>query len=533
MSCKACGLRTLIRDDATENMICDSCGTVQDFINYQERAFNINGPTGVFISIGSSGCGSVLNYKEKKIYEANNLIDDVVFKLGLTGGSKVREIRDMISKVTDGRFGSSESRWFSIFVGACVYVVMRSDDKSLSIEEVSSVVGCDIHELGRMVMRVIEHLGMKLPGFDIVGSFERVVRSLSILNRVEEDVLERMRKQGIFLVQCAVKWFLTTGRRPLPVVVAVLVLVAELNGVEGVKIEEVAREVHVAVSTCRLRYKELLEMIVKVAQEILPWGKDVNVKNAVKNAPLVIRYLETKCMSKSGGERKGLESTKFDLGEVVGECFSKNVEYGVEEDSFEYEDLRYFELEDATGFDKAGIDEVDKLQLSHECLSMVYDKFLKDGGCGRYMEGNGKVLGRKSERELEIQATEWWNGKSELSKKLLLKQLLEKDVGFSVMPPSFVNGCTKVKKRRAKINAAKLRIDRIMNPWKSDSGSGKACTAEGALDRKRKRKSLVKDIDWEDFVIETLLLHQVKEEEIEKGYYNTLMDLHVFNSGTM
>lgn len=265
-------------------MICDSCGTVQDFANYQERTFNINGPTGVFISIGSSGCGSVLNYREKKIYEANNLIDDIVFKVGLTGGSKVSEIRDMISKVTDGEFGSSESRWFSIFVGACVYVVMRNGDKSLSIEEVSSVVGCDIHELGRMVVRVVEHLGMKLPGFDIVGSFERVVRSLSISDRVEGDVLERMRKQGIFLVQCAVKWFLTTGRRPLPVVVAVLVLVAELNGVEGVKIEEVAREVHVAVSTCRLRYKELLEVIAKVAQEILPWGKDVNVKNAVKNA---------------------------------------------------------------------------------------------------------------------------------------------------------------------------------------------------------------------------------------------------------
>lgn len=510
-------------------MICDSCGTVQDFANYQERTFNINGPTGVFISIGSSGCGSVLNYREKKIYEANNLIDDIVFKVGLTGGSKVSEIRDMISKVTDGEFGSSESRWFGIFVGACVYVVMRNGDKSLSIEEVSSVVGCDIHELGRMVVRVVEHLGMKLPGFDIVGSFERVVRSLSISDRVEGDVLERMRKQGIFLVQCAVKWFLTTGRRPLPVVVAVLALVAELNGVEGVKIEEVAREVHVAVSTCRLRYKELLEVIAKVAQEILPWGKDVNVKNAVKNAPFVIRYLEMKCMSKSGGEKKGLESTEFDLGEVVGEYFSKNVV----EDSLECEDLRYFELEDAIGFDKTGIDEADKLQLSHECLSMVYDKFLMDGGCGRYMEESGKVLGRKRERELEIQATEWWNGKSELSKKLLLKQLLEKDIGFSVMPPSFVNGCTTIKKRRAKINAAKLRIDRIMNPWNTDSGSGKVCTVEGAHDRKRKRKSLVKDIDWEDFVIETLLLHQVKEEEIEKGYYNTLMDLHVFNSGTM
>ncbi|CAK7338967.1 unnamed protein product [Dovyalis caffra] len=528
MPCKACGHRTLIRDDVTENLICDSCGTVQDFNNFQERTFNINGPTGVFVNIGSSGYGSVLKYKEKKIYEANNLIDDIVFKLGLTGGSKVIEIRDMIERVTEGEFGSSESKWFSVFVGACVYVVMRNDNKSLSIEEVSSVVGCDIHELGRMVMRVVEHVGIKLPDFDIVGSFERVVRSLSNSGRVEGDLLERVKKQGTFLVQCAVKWFLTTGRRPLPVVVAVLVLVAELNGVEGVKIEELAREVHVAVSTCRLRYKELLEVIVKLAQEMLPWGKDVNMKNAVKNAPFVIRYLEMKCIAKSGGERNDSGSNGFDLGEVVGECLKKNVEYGVEEDSLEYEDLRYFELEDTIGFDKTGIDEVDKLQLSHECLSMIYDKFLMDGGCGRYMEESGKVHGRKRKRGLEIQATEWWNGKSELSKKLLLKQLLEKDVGFSVMPPSFVNGCTTIKKRRAKINAAKLRIDRIMNPQNADSGIGKACMVEGSLDQKRKRKSPVKDIDWEDFVIETLLLHQVKQEEIEKGYYNTLLDLMDF-----
>ena len=42
---------------------------------------------------------------------------------------------------------------------------------------------------------------------------------------------------------------------------------------------------------------------------------------------------------------------------------------------------------------------------------------------------------------------------------------------------------------------------------------------------------VVDDVDWEDLIIETLVLHQVKEEEIEKGHYNTLLDLHVFNSG--
>ncbi|CAJ1932222.1 unnamed protein product [Sphenostylis stenocarpa] len=37
---------------------------------------------------------------------------------------------------------------------------------------------------------------------------------------------------------------------------------------------------------------------------------------------------------------------------------------------------------------------------------------------------------------------------------------------------------------------------------------------------------VVDDVDWEDLVIETLVLHQVKDEEIETGHYNTLLDLH-------
>ncbi|CAK7334796.1 unnamed protein product [Dovyalis caffra] len=46
-----------------------------------------------------------------------------------------------------------------------------------------------------------------------------------------------------------------------------------------------------------------------------------------------------------------------------------------------------------------------------------------------------------------------------------------------------------------------------------DSDIGIDCMVEGAYDQKRKRKSPVKDIDWEDFIMETPLLHQVEEEE--------------------
>ena len=49
--------------------------------------------------------------------------------------------------------------------------------------------------------------------------------------------------------------------------------------------------------------------------------------------------------------------------------------------------------------------------------------------------------------------------------------------------------------------------------------------------RKRKKREVgIKGIDWEDCIIELLLLHQVDEDEIEEGQYNRLLDLHVFNS---
>ncbi|KAF9600353.1 hypothetical protein IFM89_008524 [Coptis chinensis] len=49
---------------------------------------------------------------------------------------------------------------------------------------------------------------------------------------------------------------------------------------------------------------------------------------------------------------------------------------------------------------------------------------------------------------------------------------------------------------------------------------------EGSQCRKqRKQREKVAYIDWEDCIIETLLLHHVKEEEIEQGHYKRMLDL--------
>lgn len=443
----------------------------------------------------------------------------------------------MISTITEGEFGQGE--WFHVLIGACAYVIMRKDDKPLPMAEVASAVGCDVYELGRMIMRVVDFLNLRsdFPEFDIVHSLERMIRNCATFGEVERSVIERMKKQGVFLIQCAVKWFLSTGRRPVPLVVAVLVFVAELNGVV-VRMEDLAREVHATVSTCRLRYKELLETLVKVAQ-VLPWGKDVTVKNIVKNAPFVIQYMERKSMMKHGEERekrKDVDHRKVDLEDVVAECLRNEggFEYGVDGVTSR-KDSRYFLMESNNNAARVGVGDGDKLQISRECLTMLYKKFLDENRSAETLRKSENAQKRKSLRFDLRDCREWWDGKSELTKKLLLKHLLEKDVGMDTMPPSFVAGQLKYKMRQERISAAKSRIKRIMNPSDADLG---VTEIPGPVDsscpeRKRKKRKgiVVDDVDWEDLIIETLVLHRVKDDEIEKGHYNTLLDLHVFNSG--
>ncbi|KAL3851380.1 hypothetical protein ACJIZ3_013262 [Penstemon smallii] len=517
-SCKSCKSRSLIPDDVTGNTFCASCGVVQDFDNFQAHIGGFTGDTGTYVRIGSAGTGSYNNYKENKVYEAQKLIEDFMFKLGFSG-SKSHEVKTLVQNITNGEYGAG--RWFPVFVGACAYVVMRKDSKMLPIVEVADLVGCDVHELGRMIGRVVDFVDLKLPEFDIVNSFERAIRTSPSFSEVSEDMLKTMMKQGVFLVQCLIKWFLTTGRRPIPVVAAVLVFIGELNKVP-VTIEEVAQELHVAVSTCKRRYKELLEKLVEVAR-VLPWGKDVTVKNIMKNASFVIQYMEMKSMKRCGGKGKSFDLIQTDIEGLVGDCFSKEIQYGFNSDHVEDCSSQYFEVE---GSSTLSIEYPDKFQISQESLAMIYSNYLDEIALAKSTAEIGGSM-REKGKGFDLEAcTDWWKGKSDLSKKLLLRQILKKDVGLDATPPSFKMGCIASGKRRERIKAAKLRIERIMCPTSADTGCNNDICVFKPEKSKKKRKRGQVDIDWEDLIIETLLLHKVKEEEIENGHYNVLLALH-------
>ncbi|KAG5035282.1 hypothetical protein JHK87_010192 [Glycine soja] len=309
----------------------------------------------------------------------------------------------MISTITEGEFGQGE--WFKVLIGACIYVVMRKEDRPLPMAEVASTIGIDVYEISRMILRVVDFLNLRpdFPEFDIVHLLERMIRNCSGCASAERNLIERMRKQGMFLIQCAVKWYLSIEWRPVPLVVAVLVFMVELNGV-GVGMEELAKEVHARVSTCRARYKELLETLVKVAQ-VLPWGKDVTVKNIIKNALVGIQYMERNAMLKHGEKREeGLDQATVDLKDVVVECLRNDgeFEYGVDGMS-KRKDSRYFMLESNAG--RVGGGDSERQQISLECLSVLYKKFLDENHCAESLRGSGSAQKR---RILQFDLLECW-----------------------------------------------------------------------------------------------------------------------------
>ncbi|KAH7839051.1 hypothetical protein Vadar_034251 [Vaccinium darrowii] len=168
-------------------------------------------------------------------------------------------------------------------------------------------------------------------------------------------------------------------------------------------------------------------------------------------------------MSKLGEKKIGVENAGFDLDDLVGGCLSDEMEYGLDWYGVA-NDAQYFKLQDKKYSNEVSITD-------------------SVGECGN---NNRRKRGRVFDL---FGCKEWWKGKSELSRKLFLKEILEKDVGLDAMPPSFVAGCLAYQRRREKIKAAKLRIDKIICPQNNDSGdNGNLCISEGVCVGKKRRR---------------------------------------------
>jgi transcription factor IIIB subunit 2 len=205
--------------------------------------------------------------------------------------------------------------------------------------------------------------------------------------------------------------------------------------------------------------------------------------------------------------------------------------------------------------------EPEDLNILEGCMSDTYQNVLKRIAQLKELGNFGKVPSRRKRWKTDWELEPWDNART---KNKPLEDEAEIDIGYDAPPPSFTAGIDLQKRRRARIEAAKCRISEIRKPpatrianaidSPSHLGLKHVCPPQKNIRKnqwrkrrddkdhlteisnttdcvkKRKKRDSCNGIDWEDCVIELLLLHGANEQEIEQGQYKRLLDLHVFSA---
>lgn len=511
-TCEACGLGTVSMDSVYGIMACDNCGRVFDdvetYLGAHHQAGHVMERGGTFVKSTETGALAACGLGGSSLFRSANREEvnkrDVINKMKevtailRVPNEKVEDVKFMLERLLDGEWG--QGRWIEVLVGACIYVAIRQSRLPLTLVEVASSVDCGIVELGRMYRRVLESLELELPETDSLVFLERAISSLAHSKGIDRDLTRSMSKQGSLLLECSQQWFIITGRRPLPVVAAVLALVADANQVK-LDFDDVVGELYSHPRTSRLRLTELKDALVGVGQK-LPWGKDITVKTLDKHLPFLLKFLELDMKRAKKKKSSDLQlsqgpSTRSSI-ELEPSCAQKG---------------------------PAESHELDMQESASDCNTSEK---------GASTSGRQSGLSLEDSRSVELK---------------LVEALKRKEVEWQAWPKSFLVGADARSRRCSKIRAAVERIYLAKQGLLSRVGNNQLKTSQSVslsasgstnVERSRSRSKRLKvdsvqspqetkrELDWEDLVIEYLLLRGVKHTQLEDGYYKAALGvLHI------
>ncbi|XP_062192530.1 plant-specific TFIIB-related protein PTF2-like [Phragmites australis] len=564
-TCRSCGEGAVVSDPDSGALVCTSCGLVHDagaaeFVN--QATFNDAG--GLDLRVSSLvRHHSDSAYRDNKLAGASAAITSIAARLGLSP-ARAEEALRIAKSATDGNLVTPGAAFLPALAAACTLLVARSHRLPLSLAEAAEAAFCSAPSLADLVSRVAAQLSLPpLPCFDYAAALDRAVRLSPSLTAAAGEKTEAILAQARFLLRCATKWSLTTGRYPLPLVAGLVAFSAEVNEVTSLSVEDIARDISAAPRTSLRRYKELVDALVHVARQLLPWGADVNAKNLLLNAPVLLRLMEMR--SQSHLSEQFLEGFAPDMAGIV-QAYSS-----VDDDESRYLQVGPSGAEDFD-FENSGQErkELEDKMISEKCLSDAYQNVLKRLAQLQELGQVGKGSNKRKQWRGGLELEPWMDSTVDGWKKdVVLEEVVDIDIGYDAPPPSFTAGMELRKKRRARMETAKQRIDAIRKAPAAPATNANhsqpvernedACPPQKLAWKKQGRKKMdgryhipmdnmpempagsdvgkkkwkrvsCDGIDWEDCIIELLLLHGANEVEIEQGQYRRLLELHVFRA---
>ncbi|KAF0978349.1 hypothetical protein FDP41_002864 [Naegleria fowleri] len=183
----------------------------------------------------------------------------------------------------------TRTKWIDGIICGSIYVVCRRAKLPLTLLDLSEVTGYSIFELGKKYKAICHNFGIQVDPLDLEVLCDRMTNEFEdfFLNtngnvdmKKKTDVNLRMRR----IIRVAIKECLDTGRRPVALVGAALIMAMQSCSIK-LTCREVAEFTHTGENTIRERYKELKQLLLNLSKE-LPFHHEICAKDVSFN-----RYL--------------------------------------------------------------------------------------------------------------------------------------------------------------------------------------------------------------------------------------------------
>lgn len=292
LKCQDCGSEDIFYDEVRAEMICANCGRVVEMrivdsgpewraYNYEEQRERERVGAPVTPMKSDKGLRTHIGYHPRRDYRGESLSPVQQRKFNIlntlnqqASNAKDRNLRQAIREIEriSSQLGIPENiqqaavllyrkamvmdlirgRSINGIAAACLFIACRQNGIPRNLKEFASVLDIDIHELGKYIRTVSQHMNVRFTKPNIRAIIDTLGRQMGF--SISTILL------AIKVIEEAEKKNLTIGKNPTNLAAAALYLAGIQNGERKTQ-QEVAKAAKTTPVTIRNRFKELAQAI--------------------------------------------------------------------------------------------------------------------------------------------------------------------------------------------------------------------------------------------------------------------------------
>ncbi|CBZ49794.1 hypothetical protein NCLIV_002820 [Neospora caninum Liverpool] len=260
-SCRSCGSAELEANESRGEIICCRCGTVLedltlvDSLQFAESSSGGVSMVGQFVSSCSgaarglrAGVGGGTDSREQTLQRGFNNIQSIAERLRLSSQQHISSAHRLYLMATQRNF--TLGRRSVLVASACLYAICRRERTPHLLIDFCDVLRTNVRALGQVFMKLLRVLHLQVPHVDPSLFLERFACQMQL-----GDKTHTVAQTGVRLIQAMNRDWISTGRRPMGLCGAALLIAARYHNFQ-MNAEDIAHIVRVSGPTVNRRLQE-------------------------------------------------------------------------------------------------------------------------------------------------------------------------------------------------------------------------------------------------------------------------------------